>query len=113
MKRQKKKPIPPQKYCACGCNEPTNYHKGSGYSKFLKGHFFRKKRELIPCACGECKEMIITIPASTSHYRVRYIQGHHLKGKPSANRGKKFSKEWRHNMSIALIKSWINRKKKL
>ena len=107
--KQKKKPRPPQKYCKCGCGAPTNFHRGKGYSTWLVGHFRRKKRELVFCACG-CDNKRISIPTSTTPRR--YILGHSRKGKPSANRGKQLSEQWRYNMALALIRSWKSRKNK-
>jgi hypothetical protein len=107
---RKKKPRP---LCACGCLRPTNYHRGK-YNTWLVGHSStrkRKKREfkLIPCACG-CDTKLIT---PTSYGKpIRYVIGHHRKGKPSANKGIHFSEEWRRNMSMALINSWKRRKNK-
>ena len=108
MPRKKRKTRPNPPFCKCGCGSPTTYRKGK-YSTWVVGHFKRKKREIISCACG-CGTHMLSVDI---HGRSRrYIVGHHRRGKPSANRGRKLSKEWKRNMSLSLLRVW-KRKKKL
>jgi hypothetical protein len=82
--KTRKKPRPAQKYCACSCGAPTNYHRSRGYSTWLVGHFTRKKREIISCACG-CGTKIISV---SSYGRTRrYISGHSMEVNPPLTKG--------------------------
>ena len=128
---RKKKPNP--KLCECGCGKPVTIYKYQP-RRFIVGHYWRKKREIINCACG-CGNTRLNYDKDGRPRR--FINGHVTRGRhykmseehkraislgnmgretpPRAGElngmwNKKHSSLTKQKISLALIKSWKQKK---
>lgn len=72
MKKQKT-----NKLCECGCGVPVTINKYRP-RRFIVGHYWRKKREIIPCACG-CGNTRISL--DNDGQPRKFINGHQCRGR--------------------------------
>lgn len=91
LEQEKLKPAPA---CGCGCGVTTNWMRGKGWARYLKGHGRRKDRGSPPlCACG-CG-VITKWGISKGNWNV-FLMGH-------TRRGKKFSDEHKQKLSKSML----------